>query len=242
MREHHIGQTVVPYRIDWSPKRETIGLSLDKSLELTVRAPMSATLTDVEGVLNERNEWLLDKLYGLRKQEGPPYGREFLSGEKLQYRGRQYPLTVIEDDVPEPTLTFDGQEFTMQVHRFDAPGDTVSIRRKRQAVVDWCIERAEREFPERTSQFEPKLGLSDVPVTVYDHPTRWGEYDEGEVRLNWRLILAPVRILDYVIAHELLHHTHEGHTDAFWNAVGALVPDYEERRTWLRLNGRTLAV
>jgi len=81
-----------------------------------------------------------------------------------------------------------------------------------------------------------------VPITVRDISGRWGEYNDGGVWLNWRLILAPVRIVDYVIVHELAHTTHKEHSGAFWNAVGALIPDYEDRRQWLRINGRKLTV
>jgi len=241
-RQHHIGQTVVPYTIDWSENRETMELSIDNSLELTVTAPMAATVADVEDVLESRHEWLLQKLYGLKEQEGPPYPKEYMSGEKLQYRGRQYPLEVVEADVSEPVLLFDEQTFTLRVHRFDGDGDDVSVRRKRQAVVDWFIERAEEELPSRVSRFESRLGLDDVPVWVGEIDRRWGEYDSGTVRLNWRLILAPVRIQDYVLVHELAHAVHDEHSEAFWNTVGALVPEYEDRREWLRVNGNTLAV
>jgi len=242
MKHHHIGQTVVPYEINWSTDRETIGLSLDESLQLTVSAPMEATTADIEETLSERNEWLLDKLYHLDEQKGPPYDREFLSGEKLRYRGRQYPLTLTAGDVPEPTLSFDDQEFTLRVHRFDAPSDKVSVRRKRQAVVDWYIQRAKGEFEQRCAELAPKFGVEDLSVTVRDLPGRWGEYDDGDVWLNWRLLLAPVRISDYVIVHELTHSTHSDHSEEFWNAVGAVVPDYEDRREWLRINGRRLSV
>jgi predicted metal-dependent hydrolase len=75
-RHHHIGQTVVPYTIDWSEGRETMGISIDESLEVTVTAPMTATTSDVEEVLESRQEWLLQKLYGLEEVEGPPYPKE----------------------------------------------------------------------------------------------------------------------------------------------------------------------
>jgi len=241
-RQYHIGQTVVPYQIDWSESRETFGLEIDESLELTVTAPMLASTTDVEDVLDSRQEWILEKLYGLEEQEGPPYPKEFLSGEKLPYRGRQYPLEVVEADVPEPDLAFDGETFTLRTHHLDAPSDDVSIRRKRQAVVDWYIRRAKDNLPTRVPRFESKLGLSETPVDVGEIRGKWGEYHGGTVRLNWRLILAPVRIQDYVIVHELAHEVHEEHSDAFWNTVGALIPDYEARREWLRLNGNTLTI
>jgi len=241
-RRYHIGQTVVPYTIDWSERRETMELSIDKSLELTVTAPMTATVADVEEVLESRQEWLLQKLYGLKEQEGPPYPKEYMTGEKLQYRGRQYPLKVIEADVPEPRLSFDDQTFTLRVHRFDGDVDDVSVRRKHQAVVDWFIQRAEEELPDRVARFESRLGLDGVPVHVGEIDGRWGEYDSGTVRLNWRLILAPVRIQDYVLVHELAHSVYDEHSGAFWNTVGALIPDYEDRREWLRVNGNSLAI
>jgi len=241
-RQYHIGQTVIPYTIDWSESRETVSLSIDSSLELTVTAPMTATVADVESVLESRQEWLLQKLYGLKEQEGPPYPKEYLSGEKLQYRGRQYPLEVVEADVPQPELSFDDQTFTLRVHALDADADGVSVRRKRQAVVDWFVKRAGQELPERASRFESKLGAQDVQIEVGEIDGRWGEYNEGTIRLNWRLVRAPVRIQDYVLAHELAHSVHEEHSDSFWNTVGALIPDYEDRRDWLRVNGNTLAV
>jgi predicted metal-dependent hydrolase len=242
MKNYHIGQTVVPYEIDWSQDRETIGLSLDESLELTVRAPMTATHGDIESVLDERQSWMLEKLYRFDEQADPPYPKEFLSGEKLQYRGRQYPLEVVEADVSEPDISFDGQQFTMQVHRLDAPSDDVSVRRKRQAVVDWYVRRAEEDFPARSSRFESKLGLSDISIEVGEINGLWGEYNDGVVRLNWHLILAPVRIQDYVLSHELAHAVHTDHTDSFWNTVGTLVPDYKDRREWLRINGNSLTI
>lgn len=241
-REYHIGQTVVPYEVRYSEERETIGLSIDESMELTVRAPMTATLVDIEEVLDNRQEWILKKLYGLAEQAETPREKEFLSGEKLQYRGRQYPLDVVEADVTEPRLWFDGTEFTLKVHRLDAPADEVSIRRKRQAVVDWYIERAKSKLPERIKQYESKFGFEPASVEVTEIDDRWGEYHKETIRLNWRLILAPVRIQDYVIVHELAHAVHERHSNSFWNTVGTVVPDYEKRREWLRVNGNTLTV
>jgi predicted metal-dependent hydrolase len=219
-----------------------MGLSIDASLELTVKAPMTATVAEVEEVLDSRQEWLLQKLYGLKEQEGPPYPKEYMTGEKLQYRGRQYPLEVVEADVPEPKLSFGEQTFTLRVHRFDGDIDDVSVRRKHQAVVDWFIEAAEEELPARVVRFDSRLGLDDVQVWVGEIDGRWGEYDSGTVRLNWRLIRAPIRIQDYVIAHELAHSVHGKHSDAFWNTVGALIPDYEDRRDWLRVNGNSLSI
>ncbi|UTF53262.1 M48 family metallopeptidase [Natronosalvus rutilus] len=73
-------------------------------------------------------------------------------------------------------------------------------------------------------RYEAKLGLSSVPIVVGELEGSSGEYLDGTIRLNWRLILAPVRIQDYVIVHEMAHSVHDDHSDAFWNTVGTLSP------------------
>lgn len=238
MTEYHIGQTVVPYEITWSQERSTIELSMDSSMELAVKAPVDACTEDVEQVLDDKKEWILKTLYGLSEQKNPPLDKEFLSGEKLPYNGRRYRLYVTQSEITEPDLQFVDTQFVLSV-----PHDRdVSIRRKRQTVVDWFHETADRELPQRADDYIAKLGLDGVTIDVRELPSRWGEYRSGRVDLNWRLILAPRKIQDYVVAHELAHFKHGDHSDSFWNTVGTLVPDYEDRREWLRLNGNTLSV
>lgn len=87
-----------------------------------------------------------------------------------------------------------------------------------------------------------KLGLDSIEIDVKSLNRRWGEYQNGTVSLHWRLILAPRKIQNYVVAHELAHSRHEEHSDSFWNTVGTLIPDYQDRREWLRVNGGKLRV
>lgn len=207
-------------------------------MELTVRAPTDAIEEDVREVLNDRKPWLLETLYGLSEQEDPPLNKEFLSGEKLLYRGRRYRLEVRPGDVPEPTLTFDGNEFELVT-----PADEeTSVKAKQQTVTDWYIRKAEDDLPRRVANYAGKLGVDEPEVEVRELPRRWGEYRDGNVVLHWRLVLAPVRIQDYVAVHELAHEKHDDHSEAFWNTVGTLIPDYEKRRKWLRLKGTRLTI
>lgn len=127
---------------------------------------MTATSDEIEAVLESRQEWILKKFYQLKEQEGLPYPKEYLSGEKFQYRGRQYPLEVVEGDVPQPELLFDKQTSTLHTHRFDEGADNVSVRRKRQAVVDWYISQPKENLPAPASRFESRLGLEDMTVEV----------------------------------------------------------------------------
>lgn len=80
-------------------------------------------------------------------------------------------------------------------------------------------------------------------ITIRDQKTRWGSCSSrGTLSFNWRLMLAPLNILDYVIVHELCHLTHMNHSKDFWNCVETILPDYKERRKWLKEHGHELTL
>ena len=79
-------------------------------------------------------------------------------------------------------------------------------------------------------------------VIVADQRKRWGSCStRGTIRLNWRIIQAPLRLVDYIVVHELVHLVHRGHGKEYWRAVGTVMPDYERRRDELRRMGPRLA-
>jgi predicted metal-dependent hydrolase len=195
-------------------------------------------LDDVEDVLKKKQQWILETLYGISEQQDPPLDKEYLSGEKLLYNGRRYWLKVKEESVIESELRYTGNRFERRI----STNKSVSVQRKRQAVVDWYIDQAEKILPEHAERFIDRLGASDVEIVVQELYHRWGEFKDFRVTLHWRLVLTPKKIQDYVIAHELAHIKHDEHSDAFWNTVGTLVPDYRDRREWLHVKGATLRV
>ena len=93
-------------------------------------------------------------------------------------------------------------------------------------------------LPERVDVWASKLGVTPRSVLVREPDKRWGSCDaKGNVRLNWRIVQAPMRLVDYVVAHELVHLVHADHGRAFWQELGRVMPDYEGRREMLRRVG-----
>jgi predicted metal-dependent hydrolase len=87
------------------------------------------------------------------------------------------------------------------------------------------------------------MDLKPSGAVVKEQKLRWGSCTSmGIINLNWRLFLAPMRIIDYVIVHELAHLRYHNHSKDFWNLVRSIIPDYEERKEWLRVNGPTLII
>ena len=102
---------------------------------------------------------------------------------------------------------------------------------------------AEKRLNERVSAYTSKVSVEPKAVVVKNQMKRWGSCtSEGTLYLNWRIIMAPMSVVDYVIVHELTHMQTPDHSSAFWKDVSKVLPDYERRKEWLRVNGPTLQI
>lgn len=105
------------------------------------------------------------------------------------------------------------------------------------------IEKARERIAERAAYYAPILGVTYGRITIRDQKTRWGSCSsKGNLNFTWKLILAPPEILDYVVVHELCHRLEMNHSERFWNHVRRVLPDYQERRAWLKKNGWLLDI
>ncbi len=102
-------------------------------------------------------------------------------------------------------------------------------------------ERARKELPPRLLEMAAQHGLTVTGVSIRNQRTRWGSCGrDGKISLNWRLVLMPPPVRDYVLIHELMHLRRLDHSPAYWKLVAAACPDYRDARQWLRLNGPAL--
>lgn len=120
----------------------------------------------------------------------------------------------------------------------DAPKDAATL-----ALEKRYRDAAKEYIPKRVEYYHSFTGGDYNKITIRDQKTRWGSCSaNGTLSFNYRLMLAPPRVLDYVVVHELCHLTHMNHSKAFWDMVASILPDYKEYRTWLKDNGHTLHV
>lgn len=103
------------------------------------------------------------------------------------------------------------------------------------------IKEARRLFTERTNHYAPIVGVTYNRIAIKSQKTRWGSCSsKGNLNFNYLLYFAPLEILDYVVVHELCHRKEMNHSKAFWAEVEKIIPDYKQRRKWLREHGREL--
>lgn len=114
---------------------------------------------------------------------------------------------------------------------------------QRNALTQRYIVAAKEYFPKRAAYFRQFTGGTYNRITIRDQKTRWGSCSaKGTLSFNWRLMLAPPAVLDYVVVHELCHLTHMNHSKAFWALVESVCPDYRTHRRWLKEHGQELVL
>ena len=102
---------------------------------------------------------------------------------------------------------------------------------------------AKEYIPKRVAYYAQLLDVTYATISIRDQKTRWGSCSsKGNLSFSWRLILAPPKVLDYVVVHELCHRREMNHSPRFWALVESIIPDYKTHRKWLKENGEKLTI
>jgi hypothetical protein len=184
--------------------------------------------------IQERTPWIRKKLRD-QSQAVSPKPKEYVSGESFTYLGRNYRLKVLRDTAQGVRLK--GGYLEIGLQRKSEDGDIQS------ALVEWYRQHALERLTEKTARYAGIIGATPNSISVRDYKSRWGSCSsKGEISYNWRIIIAPHHIVDYVVVHELCHLKHPNHSPVYWKAVRRVMPDYAEHREWLKESGGSLMV
>jgi predicted metal-dependent hydrolase len=106
------------------------------------------------------------------------------------------------------------------------------------ALETWYRNQARGKINERIAYYQDKIGRAPGRVFIKDQKRRWGSCSaRGNLNFNWRMVMAPEKVLDYVVVHELCHLIELNHSKAFWDALASILPDYKEQEEWLKNYG-----
>ena len=211
-------------------KRRTIALIVEQDGSLTVRAPRRATLNDIYGFIQEKTDWILRSREKLKAIKPIPK-KAYVDGERFLFLGQEYELRLVPPQ--RPALKFDGG-FTLS---------TSAQERGELAFTKWYKTQALTIFTERVNHYANLHGLIPKEVKVNSAKTRWGSCTSaGTLNFTWRLVMAPLEVIDYVVLHELAHLKVKNHSPRFWKLVESLCPDFKHHRKWLRDHGETMTL
>ena len=218
----------IPYTLKRSSRRRSIGLRIDDR-GLTVSMPLRASEKWLHSVLQDKAQWVVDKLDGWQSKRRPVI--EWAHGERIPFRGEEFTLQL--------TARARGAIAQLIGEILHVPvGADADAARIEKAVTHWYKDEAMRVFTECVEYYAPLMNVSPREIKLTSARTQWGSCTAlGVVRLNWQLVKMELHLIDYVVVHELAHLVEMNHSSAFWRVVESVCPDYKKCRAELRATG-----
>jgi predicted metal-dependent hydrolase len=219
------------YTVVRSPKRRKLTITVERDRTVVVRAPAATSEERIRQVVESKRQWIFEKTRHAQKYDDLPHppGKELVNGESALYLGRSYRIEIVDTDSNEIEFR---QKFFVPANLAD---------RKLEAFQSWYITRAEEKILPRVRHHARQLGVEFAQARIVDNRYRWGSCTvNNNLTFNWRLIKAPMPVIDYVVVHELAHLIEANHTPRFWNIVKAQIVNMDKPKQWLKEHGQLL--
>jgi predicted metal-dependent hydrolase len=209
----------IEYRV--SPRRRSIGIQVTTAGQVVVTLPRGASRESLSRALEKHRGWIEAKV----AERQAAWGQ--IKAGAAYFLGEAFRLRVLKGATGDVGLN--GPEMRLPLPAGADPWPRLAA---------WYAERALERLQARVTHFAAVMGLAPGPVELKGWKRRWGEcHPDGTLKFNWRLILCPPMVMDYVVVHELAHLKVAGHNPRFWAQVAAILPDYAASRRWLNREG-----
>lgn len=214
------GSSPIEYEIEYM-QRKTLGITVHPDGSVTLKAPIDATLEDIQKKVRHRAAWILRQKRYFESFGTPTTERQFISGESHLYLGRQYMLRIREGKTN--AVHYQNNILEIECQNKKEAGKVLQL---------WYLERAQIKFPEYAKPIIEQFaayGVQPKSLSVRKMEKRWGYCTtDGDIFLNPRLICAPRCCIEYVITHELCHLIHRNHNKEFYALLSKEMPHWEK--------------
>ena len=212
--------------------RRSFALEINDKAMLVVRAPLRMKDDEINTHLHHYDGWIQKKIQqsSTKLQEVTPV--TFTDGAKIIFMGEHYPLSITS--TPKPFFNFENKLFTLDSEK-KAKGFQYLERWYRVQAREVCVSMSE--------DLAKKMGVSFKNIKINGSKHRWGSCGSGgNINFSWKLVMAPLSVIEYVVIHELSHLSHMNHSNLFWRNIERYMPDYKIHKKWLKDNGHTLVI
>ena len=212
-------------------RRKTIALVITPDGKLVVRAPLYATDNQIREAVDRHREWIRAKQHETSQYRTQYPSKTYQEGEQFWYLGQLYPLKI-SLTARTPLKLSDGFILSQKV-----------LTKAETVFTTWYRTQAQQVIVPRVLHLAAPLGYYPERIRISSARTRWGSCSaRGTLSFAWRLVMAPLPVIDYVIVHELVHLVHHNHSRVFWDQVRQITPDYKQHIAWLKSYGSQLTL
>jgi predicted metal-dependent hydrolase len=209
--------------------RKTASIYIERDGQVSVLVPKGLSKARIEELLESKRKWIYRNQAEWHDLNATRVQREYVNGEGFLYLGRTYRLKLV--DQQEHPLMLKNGYFCLMSNNGSVP-DADS------AFKEFYRTKGKDRIPDRVAFFQRRMGVESKSITIMELKNRWASCTPGgKLNFHWKCMMAPPTVLDYIVVHELAHLIHANHTEAFWNEVDKVLPDYGDRKEWLRIHG-----
>jgi predicted metal-dependent hydrolase len=226
----------IEYRLLPGSRRRTTDIVIERDGMITVRPPLSLSPEEVDETVLRKRLWIYRNLAEWRDLNATlnatRVNREWVGGESFLYLGSSYRLHLVKEQ--DETLKLKDGAFCMRRSVIEAGGS----RAAQKAFEAFYQEKGLPRLKKRVEHYSAKVGVQAGKIEVRDLGYRWAAcLKNNDIHFHWKCLMAPLTMIDYIVVHELCHILHRDHSDVFWNEVDKVLPDYRDRKEWLRIRG-----
>ena len=229
------GNLDLEVQIERTNRKRTISLQV-KDNKLIVKAPRTASRQSLDDLIQRKQSWIKKRAI-LNVEERKLRNRKFIDNEKFYFKGNEYRLSLIFGGKEEVKIS---EGFLIVTCKDDRAMGSKEVKT---FIEDWYVRESTKILNIRTYEFAKKMKVEPSAITVKNYASKWGSCTaSNKISYNWRIIMAPDCIVDYLIIHELCHIIEHNHSKNFWYQVGKYCEDFKKKRKWLRENGHKLVL
>jgi predicted metal-dependent hydrolase len=217
------------FEVRESNQRRTLEIIVDRDGSLVLATPPGVPLEMLEKFVDEHRVWIYTRLAEKEAQAHPESPREYVPGEGFPYLGRSYRLKVVEGSERQPPLRLYRSRFELRRE---------AVPQARDHFIRWYTVHLRPVLDRHIAGLMNRVGAEPREVHVQDLGYRWGSSNgRRHLYFHWRVAMLPHRMIEYLVAHELVHLIVRSHNDAFWERLERIIPDYADRQRWLKEHG-----
>ena len=236
IRKLFVADETFKYSIRVNKRSKYIRITIDEEKKIKITIPLFIPIKAAEDFLREKIPWVKKKFIEIenKRQRADEFKAEIW--KKVFYLGKEYTIDLVELQTTRPNFYIGKHSLIFHVN----PGDREWVRNE---MIRALMFAAQKEIFLRTEKHAKRMNLKFNNIKIKNQKTLWGSCSsKNNLNFNWRLVMCPVAVLEYIIIHELAHIKHPNHSRRFWNLVEEYSPDFNSHRRWLREHQHMLKI
>jgi predicted metal-dependent hydrolase len=208
-------------------ERKTVSIFIERDGSVSARVPEKLNDNEIKDILKSKEYQIFKNLAEWTQLNENAVEREYVNGQSFLYLGRNYRLKLVEENLEK--VRFIKNTFLLSKQ---------NKHKAKELFIQFYKEKLNSKIHPIIERYKNLLGVEPQQIKIMELQNRWASCTpNGNVNFHWKCAMAPIDVLHYMVVHELAHLIHNNHTQAFWNEVDKILPNYDEQINWLKIHG-----